>query len=214
MHLILLGPPGSGKGTQAERISERFHWTHLSTGDMLREAVATGTELGRKAKGFMDRGELVPDDLVIAMLVERLRMAGSGFVLDGFPRNLAQAKALDTALASERKSIDMALNFTVPDDEVVRRLGGRWLCRNCGAIYHEVSKPPKTSGKCDECGGDLYQRPDDQPETVRARLELQKPPADLIEHYRTQNKLVNMDATRPIEEVTASVMAVLGGGGK
>ena len=216
MYLILLGAPGTGKGTQADLIGERFRWPHISTGDMLREAVARGTDLGKQAKAYMDRGELAPDDLVIAMLVGRIGQndCQSGFLLDGFPRNLAQAEALDRALADASKAIDLAINITVADAELVRRLSGRWLCRDCGAIYHQVTSPPRVAGKCDKCGGELYQREDDRPETVRARLERQKPPADLIEHYRRKGRLKDIDGSRPIEAVTAAVMAAVSAGGK
>ena len=216
MHLILLGAPGTGKGTQAKILAERYNWLHLSTGDMLRANIAGGTELGAKAKEYMDRGALVPDDLVIDMLVKRLEEtdAEEGFVLDGFPRNLAQAEALDEALAREDKTIDMALNISVPDEELVMRLGGRWLCRNCGAIYHEVTNPPATPGKCDRCGGELYQRDDDRAETVRARLEQQKPPEALIEHYRKAGKLIEIDGRQQVEGVTEDLVQALGQGGQ
>src|SRR5438067_1581512 len=186
MYLILLGPPGSGKGTQAEVMAERTGWPHIATGDMLREAVAKGSALGRAAKEYMERGALVPDDLVIAMLIDRIEKDESsrGFILDGFPRNLAQALALDEALARAGKAIDLALNIHVPDEELVRRLSGRWQCRNCGAIYQEVSSPPTVPGKCDKCGHELQQREDDKPETVRARLQNQKPPLAMLDHYK------------------------------
>jgi adenylate kinase len=207
LYVILLGAPGTGKGTQANVLAERFGWPHIATGDMLREAVAAGTELGKAAKGYMDQGALVPDDLVVKMLVERIRRedAKAGFVLDGYPRTLTQAVALDEALAKEGKAIDVAFNIAVPDEELVRRLGGRWLCRNCGAIYHDVTNPPRTPGKCDRCGGELYQRDDDKPETVRARLEQQKPPQDLIQHYRTRGTLEDIDGARAVEVVTAAL---------
>jgi len=216
MYLILLGAPGTGKGTQADIIAERFRWPHISTGDMLREAVARGTDLGKQAKAYMDRGELAPDDLVIAMLVERIGQndCQGGFLLDGFPRNLAQAEALDRALADASKAIDLAINITVADAELVRRLSGRWLCRDCGAIYHQVTSPPRVAGKCDKCGGELYQREDDRPETVRARLERQKPPPELIDHYRRRGRLKDIDGSQPIEAVTAAVMAAVSAGGK
>jgi adenylate kinase len=209
VYLILLGAPGTGKGTQATVLAERFGWPHISTGDMLREAVAAGTELGQAAKGYMDQGALVPDDLVVQMLVQRIRRpdASEGFVLDGYPRTLAQAVALDEALGREAKTIDIAFNIVVPDDELVRRLGGRWLCRNCGAIYHEVMNPPRVAGKCDHCGAELYQRDDDKPETVRARLEKQKPPEDLLAHYRNAAKLVDVDGSRDVADVTAALLA-------
>ncbi len=216
MHLILLGAPGTGKGTQAKILAERYNWLHVSTGDMLRANIANGTELGAKAKEYMDRGALVPDELVIDMLVKRIAEpdAEAGFVLDGFPRNLNQAKALDEALAREDKTIDMALNISVPDEELVKRLGGRWLCRNCGAIYHEVTNPAATAGKCDSCGGELYQRDDDRPETVRARLEQQKPPADMIEHYREGGKLIDIDGLKTVDSVTEDLVAAVGQGGQ
>jgi adenylate kinase len=201
VYLILLGAPGTGKGTQANILADRFQWSHISTGDMLREAVANGTGLGKTAKTYMDQGALVPDDLVIEMLGERVKQpdASAGFVLDGFPRTLAQAVALDEMLAKDGKSIDVAFNIVVPDDELVRRLGGRWLCRNCGAIYQESSNPPVVAGKCDRCGGELYQRDDDKPETVRARLEKQKPPADLLQH-------LEIDGQKDVEGVTAALL--------
>lgn len=212
MHLILLGAPGTGKGTQAHILAERYSWLHVSTGDMLRANVANGTELGTKAKEFMDRGALVPDELVIDMLVDRISQsdAEAGFVLDGFPRNLAQAQALDAALERSGRVIDIALQITVPDDELVKRLGGRWLCRGCGAIYHEVTNPPQTAGRCDKCGGELYQRDDDRPETVRNRLEQQKPPAEMVDHYRQAGKLVDIDGLQPVEKVTEDLVAAVG----
>jgi adenylate kinase len=208
MFLILLGAPGTGKGTQANVLAERFRWPHISTGDMLREAVAAGTDLGKTAKGYMDQGALVPDDLVIKMLVERISRpdAAAGFVLDGFPRNLAQALALDEALSREGKAIDLALNIVVPDEELVRRLGGRWLCRNCGAIYHEVTNPPRQAGRCDKCGGELYQRDDDKAETVRARLEQQKPPANLVAHYTDTRKMAEINGQQSVEQVTDELL--------
>ena len=216
MYVVLLGAPGTGKGTQAVIVAKKYGWPHISTGDMLREHVATGTSLGLEAKGFMDAGALVPDGLVIEMLVDRIGRpdAARGFVLDGFPRNLAQAQALDKALARAGKAIDLALNITAPDDELVKRLGGRWMCRSCGAIYHEVSNPPRVPGKCDKCGGDLYQRDDDRAETVRSRLEKQKPPAEMIQHYRSQNELVNIDGQQTVDQVTANIIKTIEGWGK
>jgi adenylate kinase len=215
LYLILLGAPGSGKGTQAKVLAERFRWLHLSTGDMLRDAVATGSELGKKAKGFMDAGSLVPDDLVIAMLVERIGKpdAVAGFVLDGFPRNLAQAKALDDALHKAGKGIDLALNITAPDEELIKRLGGRWICRSCGAIYHEVYNPPKITGRCDLCQGELYQRDDDKPETVRNRLEQQRPPAAMIDYYRVSGLLVDIDGLQDLERVTKDLIEAIDANG-
>jgi len=214
LFLILLGAPGTGKGTQAKILAERRGWLHLSTGDMLREAVAAGSELGRAAKEYMDAGALVPDEIVSRMVAERISRAdaAAGFVLDGFPRNLAQAVALDRALGGDGKAIDLALNIVAPDDELVRRLGGRWLCRGCGAIYQEASSPPRVAGRCDRCGGELYQREDDRPETVRARLASQKPPADLLAHYRAKGGLVDVDGARAVEQVTADLLRAIDAG--
>jgi adenylate kinase len=216
LYLILLGAPGSGKGTQAKVLAERFRWLHLSTGDMLREAVAGGTELGKKAKGFMDAGSLVPDDLVIAMLVERIGKpdAAAGFVLDGFPRNLAQARALDEALRKAGKGIDLALNILVPDQELIKRLSGRWICSSCGAIYHEIYNPPKITGRCDICQGELYQRDDDKPQTVRNRLEQQRPPAEMIDHYRLSGVLVDIDGLQDVDKVTANLIEAIDARGR
>ena len=214
MFLILLGAPGTGKGTQAKILAERRGWLHLSTGDMLREAVAAGSEPGRAAKEYMDAGALVPDEIVSRMVAERISRAdaAAGFVLDGFPRNLAQAVALDRALGGDGKAIDLALNIVAPDDELVRRLGGRWLCRGCGAIYQETSSPPRAAGRCDRCCGELYQREDDRPETVRARLASQKPPADLLAHYRAKGRLVDVDGARAVEQVTADLLRAIDAG--
>ncbi len=214
MRLILLGPPGAGKGTQAARIAEREGLAHISTGDMFRDAVREGTELGRLAKSYMDRGELVPDDVTIRMLLERLRRpdARKGFVLDGFPRNVAQARALDEALAAEGLSIDLALHIAVSDEELVRRLSGRWMCRQCGAIYHETNNPPAVAGRCDRCGGELYQRDDDRPEVVRARLDKQKPPAELLAYYRDGGKLVEVNGEQDLDAVTQSLLDAINAG--
>jgi len=208
LYLILLGPPGSGKGTQAKVLADRYRWLHLSTGDMLREAVKAENMLGRAAKAYMDKGALVPDDLVIRMLVDRISRpdARNGFILDGFPRTLGQATALDEALGAEGKSIDMALNIAVPDEELIRRLGQRWLCPNCGAIYNEGPGREKEAGKCDNCGGQLYQRADDRPETAIARLEQQKPPWEMLAHYRRQGKLIDIDGTQSVKDVTTDLL--------
>jgi len=212
VRLILLGPPGAGKGTQAQLIAGRVGLAHIATGDMFREAVRQGTELGKLAQSYMDRGALVPDDVTIRMLLERIGQpdAARGFMLDGFPRNLAQAEALDRALAAEGKAIDRVLLIQVSDDELVRRLSGRWLCRQCGAVYHEQNNPPARAGMCDRCGGDLYQRDDDRPETVRTRLQVQKPPADLVEHYRQAGILVEVNGEQPLEAVTQELLQALG----
>jgi len=212
LYLILLGPPGTGKGTQADSITERLGWPHISTGEMMRQAAREGTELGRKVKTYMDQGQLVPDELTIQMLLERIAQPDSrqGFILDGYPRNLEQARALDEALAAEGKSIDKALYIGASDEEIIARLTGRWLCPDCGAVYHERHNPPAQPGRCDRCGGSLYQRDDDRPETVRRRLELQRVPQDLLEHYRGAGRLVEVDGEQEMEAVTRDLLAALG----
>ena len=210
MYVILLGPPGAGKGTQAAIIAERTGLKHIATGDMFREAVRADTELGRLAKSYMDRGELVPDEVTIRMLLERLEQpdTAAGVLFDGFPRNLVQARALDEAMTGAGKQIDRVLLISVPDDELVARLGGRWLCPN-GHIYHERNNPPRQPGVCDVCGASLYQREDDRAETVRRRLEVQKPPADLISYYADQGKLREVNGEQSLEDVTAALMQAL-----
>ena len=211
MFVVLLGPPGAGKGTQAQRIAAATGLLHISTGDMFRENVREGTELGALAKTYMDRGELVPDEVTIRMLLERIGRpdAAEGAMFDGFPRNVVQASALDEALAGRSARIDRALMIAVPDEELVARLGGRWLCRSCGVVYHERNDPPKQAGVCDKCGGELYQRDDDRPEVVRTRIEKQKPPADLIGHYRDAGVLREIDGQRSLDDVTADLLEAL-----
>jgi adenylate kinase len=208
VYIILLGPPGTGKGTQAKLIAERLGLAHVSTGDMFREAVANGTELGKRAKTYMDRGELVPDEVTIGMLGERIQQqdAQGGAIFDGYPRTRPQAKALDAALAGLGKSTDIALHITASDDELVRRLGGRWTCPNCGEIYQEASRPTRQPGICDACGGKLTQRADDRAEVVRQRLEKQRPPAELLAHYRAQGKLVEVNGEQDVDRVTQELL--------
>jgi len=210
--IVLLGPPGAGKGTQAQRIATATQLLHISTGDMFRENVKNETELGKLAKTYMDRGDLVPDEVTIKMLLERISRpdAEKGAMFDGFPRNVVQAKALDEALAARGTRIDRALLINVPDSELVARLGGRWICRGCGKLYHERNDPPKAAGVCDACAGELYQRDDDRPEVVASRLEKQKPPADLIEHYRAGGSLREIDGLRSLDAVTESLLEAIG----
>lgn len=206
--LILLGAPGTGKGTQAKLLAEKRGWLHLSTGDMLRENVAKGTELGRQAKSYMDSGNLVPDGLMIDMLVDRISQPDveSGLILDGFPRTLPQAQALDKALGELGKAVDFAVNISVPDEELVRRLSRRWICANCGHITNASTE------KCPNCGSDqLRQRADDQPDKVRVRLETQKPPAEMLAHYGAAGKLHEVDGTKSVEEVTQKLLFIVGG---
>lgn len=211
MYIVLLGPPGAGKGTQAQRIASATGLVHISTGDMFRENVKNETELGKLANEYMSKGDLVPDEVTIKMLLERISRddAKAGAMFDGFPRNVVQAKALDEALAAQGARVDRAPLISVADDELVARLGGRWICRNCGKLYHERNDPPKEAGKCDQCGGELYQRDDDKADVVRNRLEKQKPPAELIEHYRAAGVLREIDGERSLDEVTAALLEAI-----
>lgn len=211
MYIVLLGPPGAGKGTQAQRIAEATKLLHISTGDMFRENVKNETPLGKLANEYMSKGELVPDEVTIKMLLERISRedAKAGAMFDGFPRNVVQAKALDEALRGQGAKVDFALLISVRDEELVSRLGGRWICRNCGRLYHERNDPPKSPGVCDACGGELYQRDDDKPDVVRSRLEKQKPPADLIEHYRAAGVLKEIDGEQPLDAVTAALLEAI-----
>src|SRR5512136_2494504 len=192
MNLILLGPPGAGKGTQAQRIVERYHLPQISTGDILRAAVKEGTPWGMKAKGFMDQGQLAPDEIVIGIIEERLRAkdCDPGFILDGFPRTIPQAEALQPILLRMENKIDHVINIEVDPEELVRRLTGRRTCKNCGGMFHLLFHPPKVEGICDRCGGVLYQREDDQEKTIRIRLnEYQGQTAPLIQYYQHKNYL-------------------------
>jgi adenylate kinase len=210
--LVLLGAPGAGKGTQAAVLAPRLNLLHLATGDMFRAAAGAGTPIGLEAKAYMDRGELVPDDITVRMLLDRLTAsdARQGVILDGFPRTQAQAQALDLALAERGSSVEEAILIDVPPEDLVRRLSGRLQCRAAGHIYNEVTKPPRAPGVCDIDGSELYQREDDNVETVRARLEQQLPDLmDVCTHYREQGKLRTVDGTRPIDEVTEELVAAL-----
>ncbi len=213
VNIIMLGPPGAGKGTQAKMLVERLGIPQISTGDMLRAAVKEGTELGKKAKEYMDAGKLVPDEVVIGIVKERLAQPDceKGFILDGFPRTIPQAEALDRVLGELGKGIDYVINIAVPNEELITRLTGRRTCRQCGAMYHVVFNPPKVEGKCDKCGGELYQRDDDKEETIRQRLEVyQAQTAPLIEYYEKKGVLYNIDGTGSIEEIFQSILKVLG----
>lgn len=204
LNILLLGPPGAGKGTQAERIKKEFGLAHISTGDMLREAVAQGTDMGLKAKGFMDAGDLVPDEVVIGIVAERLAQpdCGGGFLLDGFPRSLIQAQELDQALEAGGKKITLALAIIVEEKELVKRLTGRRLCRECARPYHVAFKPPATQDICDECGGGLYQRSDDTEETVRNRLDVYRRQTEpLIDYYRSQGVLAEIAGVGHPDEI-------------
>lgn len=206
--VVFLGAPGAGKGTQARRLAAGWAVPQVATGDMLREAVAEGTPLGREAKRFMDSGALVPDEVVIGLVDERLARpdAASGYVLDGFPRTVAQAEALDALLRRRGQDLDRVIFFDVSRDELLRRLTGRRICGQCGTAFHLVSAPPRVAGRCDQCGGELYQRPDDAEATVVHRLDVyQKQTAPLLEYYRDRGLLVRVEGEGPVERVAESI---------
>jgi adenylate kinase len=212
VNLILLGPPGAGKGTQAQLMVDRYHLPQISTGDILRAAVKDKTPLGVKAKGFMDQGKLVPDELVIGIIEERLKAAdcNPGFILDGFPRTIAQAEALQPILSKMGRSIDHVLNIEVDDEELIRRLTGRRTCKNCGAMFHIFFHAPKREGICDRCGGTLYQREDDKEETIRTRLkEYQKQTAPLIQYYQQKKTLRSIQGVGGQEQIFEQIVRLL-----
>ena len=206
--VIFLGAPGAGKGTQARRLAAGSGVPQVATGDMLREAVAAGTPLGREAKRFMDQGALVPDEVVIGLVDERLSRpdAGPGYVLDGFPRTVAQAEALDALLRRLGQDLDRVVFFDVSRDELLRRLTGRRVCRRCGTAFHLVSAPPRVAGQCDQCGGELYQRDDDAEATVGRRLDVyQTQTAPLLDYYRTRGLLVRVAGEGPVDRVAEAI---------
>ncbi len=214
MNLILLGPPGAGKGTQAERIASLYGLPHISPGDIVRENLRKGTQLGLEAKGYMDRGELVPDELVINIVRDRLEAPDcrQGFILDGFPRTVAQADALSAMLVETGMSIDHVVNIQVPDEVVVERLTARRTCSACGSVCHLIFDPPEKEGVCDECGGELYCRDDDGEETVRARLEEYKEKTQpLIDYYQGKGLLRDIDGGQDPDGVFVAIRAVLEG---
>lgn len=210
MQLVLLGPPGAGKGTQAKRITDRYRVPHLSTGDMLREAVAADTAVGRQAKAIMDAGRLVPDDVMNRLVAERIAQpdCARGFVLDGYPRTVAQAEALDRLLAERGPGLDVVLEIAVEDEALIERISGRFACANCGAGYHDRFKQPRTPGVCDACGShDLVRREDDKTETVRARLDAyHAQTAPLLPYYRDKGLLATVDGMAEIDEVTVEIL--------
>lgn len=214
MRIVLLGPPGAGKGTQANLLERRAAMAHVSTGDLLRAAVGGNTALGRAAHPYMERGELVPDDLVIKMIEERLDESGAdpSFMLDGFPRTVAQAEALETMLKGRNWPLDDVVSIEVPRDLLVQRLSGRRTCRKCGAMFHVVFDPPKRADVCDRCDGELYQREDDREETIRARLAVyDKATAPLIAFYRGRGLLREVDGVGTAAEVLDRILAALSG---
>ena len=214
MRVAFLGPPGAGKGTQAKALAGEWSVPHIATGDMLREAVAAGTALGRQAQAYMDKGALVPDDVIIGMIAERLRRpdAGAGFVLDGFPRTIAQAEGLERLLKEIGQPLERVVYFEVAESELVRRLTGRRVCRACGHSFHLVSNPPRQEWTCDACGGELYQRADDSEATVRNRLAVYRTQtAPLLDWYAAKGLLVTVNGEGPIAEIGRRVQAAARG---
>lgn len=213
MKIIMLGAPGAGKGTQAIKIAEKYGIPHISTGDIFRANIKNGTELGKKAKEYMDKGALVPDVLTCDLVVDRIHQddCANGFILDGFPRTIPQAEALTNALNKDNESMDFAIDIEVPDENIVKRMGGRRACVNCGATYHIVSAPPKVEGVCDHCGGKLTIRDDDKPETVQKRLTVYHDQTQpLIDYYKKAGILHSVDGTKSLDDVFADVVSILG----
>ena len=214
MFVVLLGLPGAGKGTQAARLKEALPLPHITTGDLFRENIAAGTDLGKKVKPYYDAGDLVPNELTIGMLLDRIGEpdCANGCLFDGFPRNVEQASALDQALAAAGKQIDRAAYIEVAEDELVRRLSGRWLCPKCAAVYHEVSAPPSKAGVCDKCGSELTQRSDDKPDVVRNRLKVNiGNMQSLVDYYAGQGKLTTVDGGRDADPVATDLRKALEG---
>jgi len=214
MNLVFLGPPGAGKGTYAKRLVEKYNIPHISTGDIFREAIAKGTELGKKVQDIVNSGNLVPDELTNALVEERLKQpdCANGFILDGYPRTLNQAQALDSMLSAMGKTLDGAIYFEVDEETVVQRISTRRMCSKCGKVYNLITLPPKQDGICDDCGGQLIQREDDKEEVVRSRYRVYiEKTSPLIEYYRNQNKLFTLDGRKSVEEVMKMLFNILGG---
>ena len=212
MYIILLGAPGAGKGTQAVMLAEKLNLIQVASGDLFRQALQQETELGLKAKAYMDKGQLVPDEITIQMVLDRLSAPDceNGAILDGFPRNTQQAEALDRALKEQSRAIDKVVYVMVSEGELLKRLSGRWICRNCQAPYHEIDSPPKVPGRCDRCGGELYQRPDDNVETVKKRLEVYfAETSPRIEYYNKAGKLLEINGEGNAAEVNQRIAVAL-----
>ncbi len=212
MHIIFLGAPGAGKGTQAASISEELGIAHIASGDLFREAQKKGTELGLLAKSYMEKGQLVPDEVTIRMILERIATpdCDKGYILDGFPRTIEQAEALDESLKEQGEAIDKVICIEVSDEELIARLSGRWICRNCQTPYHIINSPPKVKGICDKCGGELYQRADDTEETVRSRLKVYSAQtAPLINYYQKAGKLAKVNGGQGMERVREEIIGLL-----
>ena len=214
MYIVFLGAPGAGKGTQAANVARKLNLVHIASGNLFRQALEQGTELGIKTKSYMEKGVLVPNQITIQMVLERLSAPDSeaGAILDGFPRNLEQAQALDKALARQGKAIDKVVYIKVSEEELLKRLSGRWICRQCQTPYHATDSPPRVWEKCDNCGGKLYQRPDDTEESIKRRLEVYSvETAPLIDYYGRVGKLVEIDGEGGVAEVGGRIVAALGG---
>ena len=212
MYIIFLGAPGAGKGTQAAAVAQKLNLVHIASGDLFRQALEQGTKLGLQVKSYMEKGVLVPDEITIQMVLERVSAPDceTGVILDGFPRNLKQAEALDKALVQTAKAIDKVIYIKVPEEELLRRLSERWVCRHCQTVYNIINSPPKVWGKCDKCSGELYRRPDDTVQTVKKRLEVYfAETAPLIDYYARGIKLVEIDGEGNVDEVTQRIVAVL-----
>ena len=213
MKIIMLGAPGAGKGTQAMKIAEKYQIPHISPGDIFRANIKEGTELGKKAKSYMDQGQLVPDELTLELIMDRFQNpdCANGYVLDGFPRTIPQAEALTEALAKKGETIDYAINVEVPDENIINRMGGRRACLACGSTYHIVYAPTRVEGICDRCGEKLVLRDDDKPETVKNRLNVyHNQTQPLIEYYTRQGKLAEVDGTQSMEDVFNAIVKILG----
>lgn len=213
MKIIMLGAPGAGKGTQAKQIADKYSIPHISTGDIFRANIKNGTELGKKAKQYMDQGALVPDELTCDLVMDRIQQddCKNGFVLDGFPRTIPQAEALDAALEKINEKMDYAIDVDVPDENIVNRMSGRRACLNCGATYHLISIPPKVEGICDRCGSEIVLREDDKPETVQKRLKVyHEQTQPLFDYYKNQGILKSVDGTQPMDEVFKAIVTILG----
>lgn len=213
MYVVFLGAPGAGKGTQAAVVAKELELAHIATGDMFRDAQKKGTKLSLEAKEYMDKGMLVPDEITIKMVLERISAEDcvKGVIFDGFPRNLSQAEALDGAMSEQSKAIDSVVYIKVSEEELVKRLGGRWICRQCQTPYHEVSSPPKIKGQCDRCGGELYQRSDDNPETIKERLKVFfAQTAPLIDYYTKNGKLDEVNGEGSQTEIKERILSAIG----
>ena len=213
MKIIMLGAPGAGKGTQAKKIAAEYKIPHISTGDIFRANIKNNTELGQKAKAYMDKGELVPDELTLDLIMDRFKQPDceNGYVLDGFPRTIPQAEALDAALTAKGEAVDFAINVEVPDENIINRMSGRRACVGCGATYHIKYNPTKVEGICDRCGSEIVLREDDKPETVQKRLKVyHEQTQPLIDYYKNQGILKSVDGTQPMDEVFKAIVTILG----